>query len=214
MELMQHGYPGKFIVLEGIELNGKDTHAAALARYLHFKDKKYSIVLTREPTKLTDEGRMLRKMLLEMKEPQKENEKLFNLYVADRKKHVNDLIIPALKFGATVISNRQKHSTIAYEGALGIPIEKIIDAHKEMIAPDLTIILDITIEEFERRFTENTITHSEVFDKDKEPMEKIREIYLQMPQLLPDENIKIISSMEPFEEVHQKVIAEVEKILV
>lgn len=208
---MENNYPGKFIVLEGIELNGKDTHSTALARHLFFKDKQHSVVLTREPTKLTEEGRLLRKMLLEMKEPRKENEKLFNLYVADRKKHLDGLIVPALKFGATVISDRHKHSTIAYEGSLGMPIEKIIDAHKGMIAPDLTIILDITIDEFVRRFASSSETHSEVFDRDKELMTKIREVYLQMPELLHDENIKIISSMEPFEEVHEKIIKEVEK---
>lgn len=210
---MAHDYKGKFIVLEGIELNGKDTHTAALAKYFFFKNKEHSVVLTREPTKLTEEGRMLRKMLLEMKEPRKENEKLFNLYLADRKKHVNELIIPALKFGTTVISNRHKHATIAYEGALGIPIQKIIDAHKGIIVPDLTIILDITMDEFDKRLAANAQTHSEVFDYDREFISKVREIYLQMPKLLPDENIKIISSMEPFEEVHQKVVAEVEKVL-
>lgn len=210
---MAHNFKGKFIVIEGIELNGKDTHAAALSKYFFFKNKAHSVVLTREPTKLTEEGRLLRKMLVEMKEPQKEKEKLFELYIADRRKHVEGLIIPALKFGSTVICDRFKHSTIAIQGALGIPVEKIIEAHKGMIVPDLTIILDITIDEYAKRFSESASTHNEVFDEDKELMIKIRENYMRMPELLPDENIKFISSMEPFEEVHQKVIAEVEKIL-
>jgi len=210
---MRNSFKGKFIALEGIELNGKDMHASALARHLHFKDKKYAVVLTREPTKLTDEGRLLRKMLAEMKDPRNEGERLFNLYLEDRRKHVNGLIIPALQFGATVISNRYKHSAIAIQGALGVPIQRMIDAHREIISPDLTIILNITIDEFKRRYTENTVTHSEVFDKNVELMEKIRENYLRMPEMLPDENIKIISSMEPFEEVHQKVVKEVEKVL-
>jgi len=209
-----HGYRGKFIVLEGIELNGKDTHTAALSKYFFFKNKEHSVVLTREPTKLTEEGRLLRKMLVEMKEPEKEREKLFELYIADRKKHVEGLIIPALKFGSTVISDRFKHSTIAIQGALGIPVGKIIEAHKGIIAPDLTIILDITIDEYVKRFSSNAGTHSEVFDNDRELMVKIRENYMRMNELLPDENIKFISSMEPFEKVHEKVIAEVEKILV
>jgi dTMP kinase len=211
--LVAHKFPGKFIVLEGIELNGKDTHTAALSKHFFFKNKEHSVILTREPTKLTEEGRLLRKMLLNMKQPQKENEKLFDLYLADRRKHVEGLIIPALKFGSTVISDRFKHSTIAYEGALGIPIERIINAHKGIIAPDLTIILDITIDEFKRRFAESAATHSEVFDTNVELMTKIREVYMRMPELLPDENIKFISSMEPFEQVHQKVVAEVEKII-
>lgn len=94
-----------------------------------------------------------------------------------------------------------------------MPLDKIIDAHKELVVPDLTIILDITMEEFEKRLAANGETHSEVFDYDKEFISKVREIYLQMPKLLPDEKIVFISSMEPFEEVHKKVIAEVEKIL-
>lgn len=209
---MAHSFKGKFIVLEGIELNGKDTHTAALARYIFFKNKEHSVVLTREPTKLTEEGRLLRKMLLTM-DPYKEKEKLVELYIADRKKHVEGLIIPALKFGSTVISDRFKHSTIAIQGALGIPIEKIVEAHKGIVAPDLTIILDITIDEYVKRFAESADTHKEVFDNNKELMVKIRENYMRMPEFLPDENIKFISSMEPFEEVHKKIVAEVEKIL-
>ncbi len=210
---MAHGYRGKFIVLEGIELNGKDTHTAALSKYFFFKNKEHSVILTREPTKLTEEGKLLRKMLVEIKEPEKEKERLLELYIADRKKHVEGLIIPALKFGSTVICDRFKHSTIAIQGALGIPVEKIIEAHKGIIVPELTIILDITIDEYAKRLSENVSNHNEVFDKDKELMIKIRENYMRMPELLPDENIKFISSMEPFEEVHQKVVAEVEKIL-
>jgi len=204
---------GKFIVLEGIDYCGKGTQSAILARYFFNKDKKSPVVLTREPTMLTEEGRTIRNLLMTMKNPLEGAEKLFHLYVEDRKKHVNQFIQPALDFGAIVISDRYKYSTIAYQGAQGNPIEKIIEAHYGLLIPDLAIVLDITPEEYAERATKERGTHVEIFDQNKEFIARVREIYLQMPKLLPDENIKIISAMPTFEEVHQQVISEVEKAL-
>jgi dTMP kinase len=210
-----HPFKGKFVVLEGIDLSGKGTHTIGLAKHFYTKSKQNIFLLTREPTMSTDEGKLLRHLLQTMEDPKAEAERLFQLYVADRKKHLANFVIPALKFGAIVFCDRFKHSTIAYQGALGVPVEKIIDAHSEMIVPDLTIIFDIAPEEYERKFAmqKSKGTHQEVFDRDSEFIAKVREIYLQMPKLLPQENIKIIDASRPFEEVHKEVIAEVEKIL-
>lgn len=210
---MPKGYKGKFIVLEGIDLTGKGTHTIKLAQHFYQKSKKNVFLLTREPTMATEEGKMLRHLLMTMKDPIAERERLFQLYVTDRKNHMENFVMPALKFGAVVLCDRFKHSSIAYQGALGVPIRRIIDAHREMIVPDLTVILDIPPEEYAKKSAAEQKTHEEVFDKNMEFITKVREIYLQMPKLLPNENIKIISSLPPFEEVHQKVIEEVEKIL-
>jgi len=204
---------GKFIVIEGIDLTGKGAHTIGLPRHFYQKSKENVFLLTREPTMSTEEGRILRDLLQTMKDPKAEAERLFQLYVADRKKHMQNFVIPALEFGAIVFCDRFKHSTIAYQGALGIDVGRIIEAHKEMIVPDLTIILDITPEEYVKKAAIEKQTHVEVFDKDKEFITKVRKIYLQMPELLPNENIKIISATPPFEEVHQEIIEEVEKIL-
>jgi dTMP kinase len=210
---VMHSHKGKFIVLEGIDYCGKGTHARKLADHLFSKNKRFSILLTREPTMLTEEGRKIRNLLMSMKNTSEEKEALFQLYIEDRKKHLAQHVIPALEFGSIVISDRHKHSTIAYQGAQGVPIDKIIAAHEGMLTPDLTIIFDTSPEEYVRRAAFDSRKEPEVFDKDKEFISKVREIYLQMPTLLPEENIKIIDAARPFEEVHQEVIVEVEKVL-
>jgi len=208
-----NNHKGRFIVLEGIDLTGKGTHTIGLAQHFYHKSKENVFLLTREPTMATEEGRMLRYLLKNMKDPTAERERLLQLYVADRRKHMENFVMPALEFGAIIFCDRFKHSSIAYQGALGIPVGRIIDAHSGMAVPDLTIILDIPPEEYVRKSAAEQKTHEEVFDKDREFITKVREIYLRMPRLLPDENIKIISSLPPFKEVHEKVIEEVEKIL-
>jgi dTMP kinase len=210
---MTNIYKGKFIVLDGIDYCGKGSHITALANYFFSKSKESVVVLTREPTMLTEEGKEIRKLLATMKSPREAADRLFYLYPADRKKHVNRFIIPCMSFGAIVISDRYKYSTIAYQGAQGIPVERTIEVHKEMLIPDLALILDITPEEYVMRAVSNRRQQPEVFDKNKEFIRKVRQIYLEMPELLPNENIKIISSMSPFEEVHPLVVAEVEKIM-
>ncbi len=148
---------GIFIVLEGIDGCGKSTQINYLSKWLRdsgILPNESKLILTREPGG-TNLGNSIRSLLLnDIKEsPQPLTELL--LYAADRSQHVSQVILPMIDNGNWVISDRFSSSTMAYQG-FGRKLNKAIIKELEDIAcqgvkPDLTIFLDISVEESIRR---------------------------------------------------------------
>ena len=63
------------------------------------------------------------------------------LFCADRAKHIAHVILPALKKGMIVVSDRYVPSTIAYGSALGLDEKWLINLNKKFIQPDCTVFL-------------------------------------------------------------------------
>ena len=211
---MPKNYKGKLIVLDGVDYAGKDTQIIKLADCLYQASKANNILLTREPTMLTDEGRRIRELLATMKDPREKAEELTDLLIRDRRKLMSYVVEPNLEQGLLVLVNRHKYSTTAYQGTQGISTQKIIDAHKGMIKPDLVLILDINPDEYARRASiSKGQVHTEVFDRNKEFISSVRKLFLQMRDFYPEENIKIIPAEGLAEDVHKKILAEVLNVL-
>ena len=145
---------GNLIVLEGIDGCGKSTQIDYLSKWLPISGLMPSgskLQITREPGG-TNLGKSLRKLLLNIDTndcPEPLSELL--LYAADRAQHVSQLILPAIEKGDWVLSDRFSGSTIAYQG-YGRQLDLEIIYQLEEIAtqgltPDITLWLDITIEE-------------------------------------------------------------------
>jgi dTMP kinase len=67
-----------------------------------------------------------------------------DLFIKDRRDHVESLIQPALKRGEVVILDRYYFSTIAYQGARGHDPEALRALNESFApAPDLLIVLDL-----------------------------------------------------------------------
>ncbi len=108
---------GLLITLEGIDGSGKSTGARGLVSGLReIMPEERRVVLTAEPTK-GEAGRILRARLKEsgLEEPADRIEELF-LFMADHADHLKRTIIPSLRDGAMVISDRYADSTVAYQG--------------------------------------------------------------------------------------------------
>ncbi len=135
---------GIFISFEGIEGTGKSTHIEKLAEFL--KQKGYDIIITREPggTKI---GKEIRNILLSPEN--KEIEPLTELFLllADRHQNVKEIILPALKQGKIVITDRHADASVAYQGyGRNINIElvnKLNNIATQGIVPDITILLEV-----------------------------------------------------------------------
>jgi dTMP kinase len=175
---------GVFIAVEGIDACGKGTIAKGLATELFEANKNHHVFLTREPYQRD----WLKKFLSQL-DPLSQGEQALQLFVEDRAKHCK-MIDSNLKKGVIVISDRYKHSTYAYQMAQGITFEKIHQAHQGLLVPDLTIVIDITAEEAERRMQQDRITDAHAFHN-KEFLTKVRENYLKLKELLK-ENIIFI----------------------
>ena len=132
---------GRFITFEGIDGAGKSSHIAALADWLRARGA--DLVLTREPggTPLAESLRGL--VLHQAMDPLTEALLVF----AARRDHLQQLIVPALQRGATVLCDRFTDSSYAYQGggrgfdlALLSQLETWVQAGRQ---PDLTLWFDL-----------------------------------------------------------------------
>lgn len=132
---------GKLIVIEGIDGSGKSTCAKNLAEKLNSINIK--TIYTFEPTHSHYGAKLRDGMLSEDLDAEEE----LLLFVKDRKEHIEYMIKPALEEGYFIILDRYFYSSIAYQGAKGIDINRIINMHKDfIIKPDIVFIFHLPID--------------------------------------------------------------------
>ncbi len=133
-----------FITFEGIEGSGKSTQARLLADWLN--QTGFSCLLTREPGGDVI-GRRIRSVLLNPESRNMSPVSELLLYLADRVQHIDQVILPAMKDGKTVISDRYADATLVYQGyARGLDRDLIIDLHARLcqnLQPAITFLLDL-----------------------------------------------------------------------
>lgn len=205
---------GKFIVFEGVSGSGKGTQARRTAQHLQSLDEFAGILITPEPTgsKYGQEVRTLMKQHREQGEdPEKHAQKYLDLFLQDRVQH-QELINYNLRHGVQVIGVRYYHSTIVHQQCSSLPVEEIIQRHREagIRKPDLTIILDLNPERALSRLTDRD--EKGVYETSGR-LRNSRERYLHLPQLLPDENIIIVNSLGSVDAVFEYYRLAVEKVL-
>jgi len=145
---------GLFLTLEGPEGSGKSTQAHRLAGRLTAAG--YHCTLTREPGG-TLVGEEVRQILLHKLSPVAAADAL--LFNAARAQLVAEVIEPALDRGDVVICDRFADSTLAYQGyGAGQSMDALrvlADYATGGLVPDLTILIDLPVEEGIRRKNES-----------------------------------------------------------
>ena len=206
---------GKLIVFEGGEGVGKTTQQKFLKPYL--ENKGYDVVVTREPggTKLSEK---LRKILLYGNNINICDLSELLMFEASRAQYTHEILKPNLEQGKLLLTDRFYYSSIAYQGyGRNIDIDlikRINSAATQGIKPDLAIILDLPIEIGIERAAEVTGKELDRFEEEEmDFLERVRQGYLDLPKLLPDENIKIIDGNSSKEKIFENVKYEVNKIL-
>lgn len=191
-----------FIVFEGIDGCGKGTQIWKFANYLSSLSKYNHILMTREPYKF----REIREILRLPEKPEEKSEKLTKLFVEDRKEHITKFITPSIEKGIIVICDRYKYSTICYQAAQGQEINMLVDLHKNLPAPDIVFVIDVPVKTAINRMKKDLIRNPEQkFEKSSDFLEKVRQNYLKMPELLPEEKIIIINGDKTAEEVFEQI---------
>ena len=140
---------GKLIAFEGIDGTGKSTQIEMLASFLRWRG--LTVVTTREPTD-SSYGRRIRELYVDRGSCTQEEE--LELFIADRRKHVRELIEPQLAAGTIVLTDRYYFSTAAYQGAAGLDMEDIFVKNSFAPAPDLVILLTMAPEVSIKRIQE------------------------------------------------------------
>ncbi|MBI2385938.1 MAG: dTMP kinase [Elusimicrobia bacterium] len=200
---------GLFIVFEGPDKSGKSTQARRLVDSL--RAKGHDVVHTREPGG-TGVAEGIRKVLLDPALTIDPLAELF-LYEASRAQHTQEKIRPALAKGTTVVSERFTMSTDAYQGeARGLGLDKTSALNKIAtggLKPDLTILLDIPVEEFDARDLQRELDRLE--SESAEFRRRVRKGYLKAAKA--DRRAVILNGRLPADALHAKIVALVEKKL-
>ncbi len=210
---------GRLISFEGLDGAGKTTQMDLLEHWLKSRGVPY--VRTREPGG-TPLGVEIRHLLLNR--PGLAITPLAEafLFQADRAQHFATLVLPALREGKLVITDRCLDASIAYQGyARGVGAELVeqlsmlaTQGHK----PDLTILLDLDPSQVHNR-TDTSHDQSSTreertrFDAEAEDFHRrVREGFLALARAHP-ERIKVIDASRSPEEIHQEIVTLVEPFL-
>lgn len=203
---------GKYIVLEGGEGAGKDTHIEKLRQ--EFGDKNF--VYTREPGG-TELGKALRNMLLHNSHGEVKLPAELLLFLADRAQHVEEVIKPGLKTGKHVISNRSWVSFLAYQiyGRRQHDWEPLVVEFLKKIfegyPTDLVLVLDVPYEIGHGRMVKMGKLFDTLENMPQTSHERIRQAFLSLARELPQ--ARVIDASRPVEEVWAKVRSAVQSVI-
>lgn len=188
-----------FLVLEGVEGSGKSTQAKLLGDWLAANAVAH--VVTREPGG-TEVGEEIRAIVLHGADIPAEAELL--LINAARAVFVAEIVKPALAAGKVVIADRFSLSSLAYQAhGRGLPLDEvrsICTFATQGVEPDLTIVLDVPIEESESRRSGRGADRIERAGTDFH--QKVLRAYRLLPR--SEANVELISGVgEPGEVQHR-----------
>lgn len=192
-----------FITLEGLDGSGQSTQAALLARKL--RRTGHRVTTTKEPT---DDvvGKLIRRRL--QGKWQTNMECLQLLFVADRAHHLEKVILPALKKGQVVISDRYFLSTLAF-GSLEVDQEWLRQLNSKFLVPDITFLLKVSPEECLRRMKASR-EKLEFFEK----LQTLKIVWLGYQKAAKKvRNVVIVNGERPPEIIAQEIFKLVKKKL-
>ncbi len=200
---------GKFITFEGGEGGGKSTQLALLAKVL--EDAGIEVVTTREPGG-TSGAEEIRNLLVRGTTDRWAPLAEVLLHFAARIDHVEKVIQPALESGAWVLCDRFTDSTMAYQGGgHGLGFDRIRELHHQILGnfrPDLTLILDLPVEEGLARAFGRAGAEDRYERMDLGFHERIRATFLAIGEEEPN-RCAIIDATGGVDDVQRDICAEV-----
>jgi dTMP kinase len=209
-----------FITFEGLDFSGKSTQARLLVERLKnmpaMKDgERMTVHFVREPggSKISEQ---IREILLDRTFPEMTDTAELLLFSASRTQLVKEVIIPALQCGETVVCDRYYDSTTAYQGhGRGLDLEAVQTINRLATAgtdPDLTIFIDIPVEEIERRKHSAGLAFDRMESSGRDFYERVRNGFLEIAAKEAHRFVTI-DGMASIENVQRLVWQEVERRL-
>src|SRR5579864_1587183 len=176
---------GIFITFEGIDGSGKTTQLRLLAQRMRYAGQE--VVEAVEPGG-TEIGRKIRAILLDGRNTHLTARAELLLYFASRAQNVAEVIRPALDEGKIVLCDRFTDSTLVYQGCgRGLGSEVVMTLHEiacEGLQPDLTVFVDIDLDESLARARGRNVTESSsetrLDDESREFHRAVRDAYLAL----------------------------------
>lgn len=193
-----------FITLEGPDGGGKSSQAQRLTEYL--RAENIEVLLTREPGG-SPIGDQIRNVIMELENTDMDARTEFLLFSASRAQHIAEVIRPNLENGLTVISDRFFDSSLAYQGfGQRLPLETlkaITNFATSGLTPDLTLLLDLPVEEgLRRREADGNWNRMDAYDMDFH--RRVRRGYLKLAAETPDRWV-ILNAEQSFDALQDEI---------
>lgn len=177
---------GFFITFEGGEGAGKSIQVEILAS--HLNEEGHHVKVSREPGG-TRIGEQIRAITHNQENVDLDAKTEAYLMAAARAQHVEEVIFPSLEAGYIVVSDRFVDSSIAYQGygrKLGPDvIAKLNELAVNGAVPNLTILLDVSIENGQNRRDKSFKPKDRLDLQQKEFYERVHEGYLTLARKDP-----------------------------
>ena len=203
---------GIFISFEGPDGAGKTSVLQGLLPKL--AECGMDLVTTREPggVAIAEE---IRSVILNPENTAMDDKTELLLYIAARRQHLKERILPALDAGKFLLVDRFIDSSVAYQGfGRGLNVEDIhwLNAYAtDGLVPDLTLYFDIDTEEGLARIARNADRDVDRLDMEKADMHRrVRQGYLSLLEQEPERFVKIDAS-QPLEAVVADALAVIKK---
>lgn len=186
---------GKFICIEGLDGCGKTTQARLLVKAL--RKAGYAAVYTAEPSK-GKIGKFIKKYCLNARQRGSIIVEAL-LFAADRFEHLENEVVPALKNGKIVVSDRYVFSSLAYQGAAGLNLKWIEKLNEHAITPDLALFVDVKPEVAIQR-----VKPKRSVMENLKTQRKVREVYMKF---VDEGKLVRIDGNKPINDVAKNILA-------
>ncbi|HFU1089831.1 dTMP kinase [Streptococcus suis] len=205
---------GHFITFEGPDGAGKTTVLQELLPKLQVLGLE--VITTREPGGVAI-AEDIRKIILDPANTAMDHKTELLLFIAARRQHLVEKVLPPLQEGKVVIIDRFIDSSVAYQGhGRGLDIADIDWLNHyatDGLKPDLTLYFDIDAEEGLARIARNAERDVDRLDMEKADMHRrVRQGYLAILEKEPDRFVKIDAS-QPLEAVVQDALGIIQERL-
>ncbi|MEM2609852.1 MAG: dTMP kinase [Candidatus Bathyarchaeia archaeon] len=181
--------------VEGLDGCGKTTQTKILVREL--KKRGYEAIYTAEPSR-GKIGRFIKQYCLHGEKRVSSIVEAL-LFAADRYEHVENEIVPALKMGKIVVSDRYVYSSLAYQGAAGLSLDWIRKINQHALAPDLAIYIDVEPEIVVKRLKPKKSVMENL-----ETQRKVREVYMHFVE---SGELVRVNGNKPIKEVAKEILS-------
>jgi dTMP kinase len=204
----------KLIVIEGADGVGKTAQAHLLRE--HLASIGHDAVLTGQPSTGTIGKLICASWLDQINEDNAPDDVLALLFAADRIDHMARVVKPALNRGATVVSARWYHSSLAYQGLASEERWSWVRGLNQAVrVPDLTVILhaDNGTAEARRDQRDQLLVSRWVDRADFQGRVAQRYVHTASQLIAAGERVELISSDGTIGHVHQRIVRAVESML-
>ena len=176
------------VTVEGGDGSGKGEAARILGELLQ-EFPFNEVIMTHEPRRHSELGKLaLASVKLGNRTPLEEA----GLFAADRLDHSHTFIQPHLERGAIVVSDRNIHSSLIYQGVVGkLGVKKVASMNAAAMVPDLVFWIDCDPEKAMKRIRSGTLrmtSQKQEYFETQEIQTVIRQGFhdlFQHPELIP-----------------------------